>query len=63
MKSKIVLFVVAASIAVVPMVAFAKSERTEKQHHAARHMPHRMAKPSAMLVKTTPAAAVAPKTK
>ncbi len=71
MKSKIVLCVVAASIAVVPMAAFAKSERTEKQRHAAHHMPHQTAKPSgttsaipsAMPVKTTAAPAVAPKTK
>lgn len=71
MKSKIVLLVTTASIAVVPTIAFAKAERPDKRHQPARHMSHRMTKPgathsaipSALPVKMTPAPAVAPKAK
>ena len=71
MKSKLVLSVVAASIVAVPMFAFAKVDRPDKSHHAARHVSHRTAMPStaskaaagATPVKMAPTPSAAPKAK
>lgn len=71
MKSKIVLSVVATSIALLPMIAFAKAERPDKSHRSAHVMSHRTTTPRATTstmpnakpVKMTPAPVAAPKAK
>lgn len=59
MKSKIMLSVIAASVAVVPVAAFAKADRADKAAKPAsgRHMSHHMAH-STPALRTTPSGAV-----
>ena len=55
MKSKIVLSIVAASVALVPIAAFAKSEKSSRQE-SRHHVSHPAATPATTAAQAIPAA-------